>query len=90
MLGSRAAVEDASALPPEFEDVLVASINAPMDIDWTPDGRALVPTKNGQVWVMMADGTVLPTPAIDLSGVMCTNGWHTQHANECEPGHTHA
>ncbi|UCH24518.1 MAG: PQQ-dependent sugar dehydrogenase, partial [Trueperaceae bacterium] len=33
----------------------------------------LIPTKGGQLWVY-ENGAVLPTPAIDLSGVMCTNG----------------
>jgi glucose/arabinose dehydrogenase/chitodextrinase len=60
-------------LPPEFEDTLVAEIDAPTDLAWTPDGRILVPVKGGQLWVV-ENSTVVPAPAIDLSSIMCTNG----------------
>jgi glucose/arabinose dehydrogenase/PKD repeat protein len=63
--------EPAGAVPPGFEDERVANVSAPMDIAWTPDGRALVPTKAGQIRVIQ-DDTLLPTPALDLSGVICT------------------
>jgi glucose/arabinose dehydrogenase len=56
-----------------FEDTLVASLNAPMDIAWTPDGRILVPTKGGQLRVLVSE-TLQSTPAIDLGSIMCTNG----------------
>lgn len=62
-----------AAVPAEFEDVVVADVNGPTDLDWTPDGRMLVPSKNGQLWII-ENGAVLPTPAIDLAPVMCTNG----------------
>jgi glucose/arabinose dehydrogenase/PKD repeat protein len=61
----------AGAMPSGFEDTAVAQIGQPMDIDWTPDGRALVPTKPGQIRVIQND-TLVSTPALDLSGVVCT------------------
>jgi glucose/arabinose dehydrogenase/PKD repeat protein len=66
------APEPAAGVPPEFSDEFVANVSQPMDIAWTPDGRALVPTKTGQVRVLQ-NGTLLPTPALDLSGVVCTD-----------------
>lgn len=63
----------ALAVPPEFEDTVIASVDGPMDIAFTPEGQILVPSKGGQLWVI-EDGVVMPTPAIDLSPIMCTNG----------------
>ncbi len=62
-----------AAVPAGFEDVVVADVNGPTDLDWTPDGRMLVTAKNGQLWVI-ENGAVVPTPAIDLAPIMCTNG----------------
>lgn len=62
-----------AAVPAGFEDVVVADVNGPTDLDWTPDGRMLVTGKNGQLWVI-ENGAVVPTPAIDLAPIMCTNG----------------
>lgn len=62
-----------ASVPAGFEDVVVADVNGPTDLDWTPDGRMLVPAKNGQLWII-ENGAVVPTPAIDLAPVMCTNG----------------
>ena len=56
----------ALAVPPEFEDVTIASVSNPMDIAFTPDGRMLIPDKLGRLWVIENEA-VLPTPAIDLS-----------------------
>jgi glucose/arabinose dehydrogenase/PKD repeat protein len=67
-----ASPEPAGAVPPGFTDSLVANnIFQPMDIDFTPDGRALVPTKPGIVRVIQ-NGTLLTTPALDLSAITCT------------------
>ena len=62
-------VTPAAAYPPGFEDTVIAEISAPMDIAWTPDGRILVPTKGGELFVIEND-VVLPTPAIDLGPLM--------------------
>ena len=63
----------AAAVPAGFEDVVVSDVSGPTDLDWTPDGRMLVTGKAGQLWVI-EDGALVPTPAIDLAAVMCTNG----------------
>lgn len=60
-------------VPPGFEDVVVADVNGPTDLDWTPDGRMLVTAKKGQLWII-ENGAIVPAPAIDLAPVMCTNG----------------
>jgi glucose/arabinose dehydrogenase len=44
----------------------------PTGIDFTPDGRVLVSTKDGQVRVLRADGTWAPAPALDLGATVCT------------------
>jgi glucose/arabinose dehydrogenase/PKD repeat protein len=62
-----------AALPSGFDDVVVADVNGPTDLDWTPDGRMLVTAKNGQLWII-ENGALLATPALDLAPVMCTNG----------------
>ena len=72
-LGLGVQVRPVHALPAEFEDTLVAEIDAPMDLAWTGDGRILIPVKGGELWVI-ENSVLQPTPAIDLSGVMCTNG----------------
>lgn len=67
------ATADPGVVPPDFEDTFVASVSGPMELAWTPDGRMLIASKNGELRVY-ADGALLPTPALDLSSVMCTNG----------------
>src|SRR3954471_7620559 len=65
--------DSAGAVPSGFTDSVVATgISQPMDIDWTPDGRALVPTKTGVLRVIQ-NGTLLPTTALNLSGIVCTD-----------------
>src|SRR5215218_3947278 len=63
----------ATGLPPGFQDTLVTTVSGPMDLDWTPDGRMLIINKAGQVRVY-ADGSLLPTPALDLGSKLCTVG----------------
>lgn len=61
-------------VPAGFEDEFVANVSGgPMDTVWTPDGRMLVPTKNGQLRVYQ-NGSLLPTAALDLSSRLCTTG----------------
>jgi len=63
----------AAAVPAGFSDELVTKApGGPSEIAWTPDGRMLIATKNGQLRVY-ANGALVATPAIDLAGVMCTN-----------------
>ncbi len=61
-----------STLPADFQDTLVAGfLGGPMDVAWTHDGRMLIATRNGQVRVY-SNGVLLSNPAVDLSGVLCT------------------
>jgi glucose/arabinose dehydrogenase/PKD repeat protein len=62
-----------TTVPAGFEDTLIASVSGPIDMDWTPDGRMLIISKGGQVRVYQG-GALLPTPALDLSAVLCTVG----------------
>lgn len=59
-------------LPPGFGDAVVASIASPTGLAFTPDGRLLVTTQPGRLRVIR-DGTLLSTPAIDLSSVICAD-----------------
>jgi glucose/arabinose dehydrogenase len=68
-------VQPASAIatPPGFTDELVANVDSPTAMAFTPDGRMLVTTQDGLLRVYQ-DGSLLPTPALDLTGQVCTNG----------------
>ena len=65
--GLRAA---ATALPPDFSDALVASVGSPTALAFTPDGRMLITTQTGLLRVY--EGTLLTTPALDISSRVCT------------------
>jgi glucose/arabinose dehydrogenase/PKD repeat protein len=59
---------------PGFTDTLVASVGSkPTGLTFTPDGRMLVLDKKGQVRVYK-DGTLLQTPALNISSRVCTGG----------------
>jgi glucose/arabinose dehydrogenase len=57
----------------DFTDALVAAVPQPSALAFTPDGRALVATRTGQLRVLPPNGTLLPTPALDLGGAVCFN-----------------
>jgi glucose/arabinose dehydrogenase len=63
-----------TAQPGGFSDTLVpglGNITQPTAFTFTPDGRMLIATKPGQLRVY-ANGALLPTPALNLSGRICT------------------
>ena len=62
----------AATLPPGFEDRLLASAGKPIALAFTPDGRMLVATQPGQIRVYKG-GQLLQTPALDISGRVCSN-----------------
>jgi glucose/arabinose dehydrogenase len=70
LLGARPA--DA-AVPAGFEDRLVTSVDGATALDFTPDGRLLVTDRSGRLRVYK-DGSLLSTPALDISGKVCSNG----------------
>lgn len=61
-----------AAIATGFSDAAVAAVPSPVDLAFTPDGRVLIATKPGQLRVVQ-NGSLLPTPAIDLSAVTCTD-----------------
>lgn len=61
----------AATLPPQFDDQPVVSVTSPTAFAFTPDGRMLVTTKTGALRVV-AGGTVLSTPALDLTSRICS------------------
>jgi glucose/arabinose dehydrogenase len=54
-------------LPPDFSDALVASIDSPTALAFTPDGRMLITTQPGQLRVYQ-NGALLSTAALNLAG----------------------
>jgi len=62
-----------AAVPPNFEDTFVTSVSGPTDVTWTADGRMLIIGKGGPLRIY-TNGTLLPTPAIDLTARLCTVG----------------
>src|SRR5438445_1333660 len=59
-------------LPSSFSDNLVANVASPTDLAFLPDGRLLVTTQPGRLR-LIANGTLQATPALDLSGKICSN-----------------
>ncbi|MEK7324189.1 MAG: PQQ-dependent sugar dehydrogenase, partial [Chloroflexota bacterium] len=67
-----AAAPTSAGPPPGFADSLVASLSGPTALAFTPDGRLLITTQTGALRVY-ASGSLLATPALDLSAQVCTN-----------------
>ena len=62
--------EAAPVLPPGFTDQLVAKVGGPTAIAFTPDGRILVTSHFGQLYVIQG-GNLVTTPAIDIGANIC-------------------
>jgi glucose/arabinose dehydrogenase/PKD repeat protein len=60
-----------ASVPAGFVDQFVASISLPTALAFTPDGRLLVTSQTGQLWVI-ENGVKLPAPALDLSARICS------------------
>jgi glucose/arabinose dehydrogenase len=60
----------ASVVPAGFEDQLVAKVGGPTAMAFTPDGRILVTSHFGKLFVIQG-GSLVSTPAIDLSAKVC-------------------
>jgi glucose/arabinose dehydrogenase len=63
----------AAVTPPDFTDTRVTTVESPTALAFTPDGRLLVTTEQGRLRVY-EDGALLVSPALDISGNICTNG----------------
>jgi glucose/arabinose dehydrogenase/chitodextrinase len=62
-------VEAQATLPAGFEDQLVASVNQPTGLAFTPDGRLLITEKPGRLRVFT--NSLQSTAALDLSSKVC-------------------
>jgi glucose/arabinose dehydrogenase len=60
------------AVPAGFEDAVVATVAAPTGLAFTPDGRLLITTQPGRLYIVQND-TLLTTPALNLAAILCTN-----------------
>jgi glucose/arabinose dehydrogenase len=70
LLGAASKVEGIT-LPPGFSDTAVTDVASPTALAFTPDGRLLIAEKPGRLWVYQ-NGVLSPTPALDLTGRICT------------------
>ncbi len=71
LLGVAAEV-GAISVPAGFGDEDVANVDLPTALAFAPDARLLIAAKDGQLWVHQ-DGALVPGPALDLAGSICTN-----------------
>src|SRR5207247_9304127 len=60
-------------VPAGFTDTVFAQVPRPVAMDLTPDGRVLVVDQSGLIRVIQ-DGTLLSTPALDISAKLCSRG----------------
>ncbi|MEJ7653902.1 MAG: PQQ-dependent sugar dehydrogenase [Chloroflexia bacterium] len=63
---------EAAPPPSDFEDTLVAGVIAPTALAFTPDGRMLITTQQGEVRIYQ-NGALLTAPAININSRLCTN-----------------
>ena len=61
-----------AAVPVGFQDSLVATVASPTALAFTPDGRLLITTQTGRLWIYQGS-SLLPGPALDLAPVLCSN-----------------
>jgi glucose/arabinose dehydrogenase/PKD repeat protein len=64
--------QSAMALPPDFQDSLLANVGSPTGLAFTPDGRLLVTTQTGKLRVIQ-NGALLANAALDLTARICAN-----------------
>lgn len=71
---SARADHDAPSLPPGYSNTTVATLSGldPISLAFTPDGRLLITTRPGYLRVYQ-NGALVSTPALDLSGKVCSN-----------------
>src|SRR5262245_60242202 len=70
VVGIQRATIVAAATPPSFSDTLVTAVELPTALAFTPDGRMLIASQPGRLRVYQ-NGSLLTTPAIDLSAEIC-------------------
>jgi glucose/arabinose dehydrogenase len=75
---------DAPALVAGFADEPVANVPFPSSLAWTPDGRMLVTSTPGWLYVVQNDALV-PTPALNITPKVCSNGEQGMVGVEVDP-----
>ncbi len=66
-------IKPAETVPGGFSDTKVTDSFLPTALDFTPDGRMLVASKTGQLYVYDQDGERLANPALSLGSEVCGN-----------------
>jgi glucose/arabinose dehydrogenase/PKD repeat protein len=61
----------AQSIPAGFSETTLATLNRPVALAFTPDGRLLVTIQSGQVRLIQND-VLVPTPVLNLASVICT------------------
>jgi glucose/arabinose dehydrogenase/PKD repeat protein len=62
----------AVTMPPNFTDALVANVDSPTAVAFTPDGRMLVTSKTGTLSIYK-DGVLLSNSVLNISDKICTD-----------------
>lgn len=71
-----------------FDDTLVASVPIPTALDWAPDGRLLVTSQGGELWVRRPGRP--RKLALDLRSVTCSTGDSGLLSVAVHPGFVHS
>jgi glucose/arabinose dehydrogenase len=74
----------APTLPAGFQDSFVASVERPTGLAFTPDGRLLIATAAGQVYVH-DDGALQSPAALDISARVCSDSERGMMAVAVDP-----
>ncbi len=62
-----------ASTPVDFSDALVATVASPTDLTFAPDGRLLITTQSGKLYVYK-NGALVSTPALTIgTSAICTN-----------------
>jgi glucose/arabinose dehydrogenase len=76
----------APTLPADFTDQLVTNVAQPTAVAFTPDGRGLVATQPGRLWVIAPGQGLLPQPALDLGPRLCATSERGLLGAAVDPG----
>src|SRR6185436_2519682 len=64
--------QPAADVPSEFADTYLTTVSATTALAFTPDGRLLIASQYGALRIYQ-NGTLLSTPALNLSSILCDN-----------------
>jgi uncharacterized repeat protein (TIGR01451 family) len=62
----------AASVPPGFQDTVITTVGGATALAFTPDGRLLITAKTGALRVYQ-NGSLVATPAIDISAKVCSD-----------------